>query len=415
MNTEQTIMRPMITDDIFLSELLNRPVLDRRGNEIGKIKDLNVIPGETFPVVEGLYLQSPKGLFYIPIPDVSVLNKRYISLQSDISTYRPVQYRQGETLVGKQIMDKQVVDVNGVKVVRVNDVHLGWVNNQFGLIAIDVGFGGLLRRMGLGRVKKGTLISWQYLKPLEAGLDRLTLTVTRTALDQMHPFDIAEILSQISIQERSTLLDALDKETAGDVISELDEETQVNIIKQMEPEKAADVLEAMNPDEAADILGEMPDRQAKEILDLMEEEDAADVQELLEHDEDTAGGLMTTDYLSLSPDATMEDAIREIRLLAPDIEMIYYLYVLDTEDRLEGVLSLKDLLMASPYEKLADIMTANPKKVLVDADKKEVAELVSKYNLIAVPVVDEENHLLGIITVDDIVDILLPTPLRKKR
>jgi CBS domain-containing protein/sporulation protein YlmC with PRC-barrel domain len=415
MITKQAVMKPMITDDIFLSELLNRPVLDRRGNEIGKIKDLNVIPGETFPVVEGLYLQSPKGLFYIPIYDASVLNKRYISLQSDISTYKPVQYREGETLVGKHIMDKQVVDVNGVKVVRVNDVHLGWVNNQFGLLAIDVGFGGLLRRVGFGRTKKGALISWQYLKPLEPGLDRLTLTVTRTALDQMHPFDIAEIVSQISIQERSTLLNALDKETAGDVISELDEETQVNIIKQMEPGKAADVLEAMNPDEAADVLGEMPEHQAKELLDLMEKEEAADVQELLEHDEDTAGGLMTTDYLSLSPEATTEDAIREIRLFAPDIEMIYYIYVLDSEDRLEGVLSLKDLLIAASHTKLADIMTANPKKVPADADKKEVAELVSKYNLIAVPVVDEDNHLLGIITVDDIVDILLPNPLRRRR
>ena len=405
----------MITDDIFISELLNRPVLDRKGNVIGKIKDLNVVPGATFPVVEGIYLKNPQGTSYVPMKDINVLNRRVVAIRGDTSSAVSSEPREREILIAANILDKQVVDIDGVKVVRVNDVQLGQVKDHFGLVGIDVGFGGLLRRLGLGRARRGTLIPWHCLKPLESGLDRLTLTMTRKGLTEMHPVDMAEIISQVSVQERSTLLNAMDEETAGDVIHELDEETRVNIIKQMEPEKAADVLEAMDPDEAADVLQDLPEREAQELLSLMDKEEAEDVQELLEHDEDTAGGLMTTDYLSFSPDMTAEEAMKEIRLLAPDVELIYYLYVLDNAEHLLGVLSLKDLIMASPQAILEGIIKTNPKKVLVAADKKEVAEMVSKYNLIAIPVVDEEDHLLGIITVDDVVDFLLPTPLRKRR
>jgi len=152
-----------------------------------------------------------------------------------------------------------------------------------------------------------------------------------------------------------------------------------------------------------------------ELLSRMDREEAEEVRELLEHDEDTAGGLMTTDYISFPPDMTAEEVMKELRLVAPDIEMIYYLYVVDREDRLLGVLSLKDLILAAPKAELASFMVTNPKRILATEDKKEVAEMVSRYNLYAIPVVDESDRLLGIITVDDVVDMLLPTPLRRKR
>ncbi len=231
----------------------------------------------------------------------------------------------------------------------------------------------------------------------------------------MHPVDMAEIVSQLSVQERSDLLSTFDKETTGEIIHELDEETRANIIKQMKPEEAADVLEAMNPDEAADILGDLPDKKAEEIIGLMDKEEAEEVIELLEHDEDTAGGLMTTEYVSFPPDMTAEEVMQELRLIAPDIEMIYFLYVVDNREHLEGVLSLKDLILANPRARLDTLMKRNAKKIHVNADRKEAAEMVSKYNLMAVPVVDDQDILQGIITVDDIVDFLLPTPLRKRR
>jgi len=405
----------MITDSIYLSELLDRPILDRKGDAIGRIRDLNVVPGDPFPCVEGLYIKTPGGTAYVSMKEINVLNKRIVTIHGDSGSIAYTEPREKEILIGKHIMDKQIVDVNGVKVVRVNDVQLGQVNDHFGMLAIDVGFGGLIRRLGFGKARKGTLIPWRYVTTLEPGLDRLTLTMTRKSLAEMHPVDMAEILSQVSMQERTALLSSLDEETAGDVIGELDEETAAKIINEMEPEKAADVLEQMDPDEAADVLGDLPEKKAVELLSRMDKEEAEEVRELLEHDEDTAGGLMTTDYICFPPDMTTEEVMKELRLLAPDIEMIYYLYVVDKEERLQGVLSLKDLILASPRAPLGSIMKTNPKRVLATEDKKEVAEMVSRYNLYAIPVVDEEDHILGIITVDDVVDMLLPTPLRRKR
>ncbi len=405
----------MITDSIYLSELLERPVLDKKGDSIGKIRDLNVVPGDPFPCVEGLYVKTPGGTAYVSMKEINVLNKRVVTIRGDVGSVVLTEPREKEILIAKHIMDKQIVDVNGVKVVRVNDVQLGQVNDHFGMLAIDVGFGGLIRRLGFGKAKKGTLIPWRYVTTLEPGLDRLTLTMTRKSLAEMHPVDMAEILSQVSMQERTALLSSLDEETAGDVIGELDDETAAKIINEMEPEKAADVLEHMDPDEAADVLGDLPEKKAVELLSRMDKEEAEEVRELLEHDEDTAGGLMTTDYICFPPEMTAEEVMKELRLLAPDIEMIYYLYVVDKEERLQGVLSLKDLILATPRALLGSIMKTNPKRVLATEDKKEVAEMVSRYNLYAIPVVDEEDHILGIITVDDVVDMLLPTPLRRKR
>ena len=405
----------MITDSIYLSELLDRPILDKNGDPIGKIRDLCVAPGDPFPCVEGIYIKTPRGMAYVSMREIHVLNKRVVTIRGDEASITYAEPREKEILIAKHILDRQIVDVNGVKVVRVNDVHLGQVNDHFGVLAIDVGFGGLIRRLGFGKARKGTLIPWRYVTTLEPGLDRLTLTMTRKSLAEMHPVDMAEILSQVSMQERTALLSKLDEETAGDVIGELDDETAAKIISEMEPEKAADVLEHMDPDEAADVLGDLPEKKAVELLSRMDREEAEEVRELLEHDEDTAGGLMTTDYISFPPEMTAEEVMKELRLVAPDIEMIYYLYVVDREERLLGVLSLKDLILAQPKAQLASFMVTNPKRLVAAANKKEAAEMVSRYNLFAIPVVDETDHLLGIITVDDVVDMLLPTPLRRKR
>jgi Mg/Co/Ni transporter MgtE len=171
----------------------------------------------------------------------------------------------------------------------------------------------------------------------------------------------------------------------------------------------------MPPDEAADVLGDLPEAKAQELINLMDKEEAEDVQELLEHEEDTAGGLMTTEYLAFPPEMTVEESIKELRLEAPDVETIYYLYILDNNERIVGVISLKNLILAMPQTLLSDIMVTPVKTLPLEAGQKDVAEFISKYNLLAAPVVDEHNVLRGIVTVDDVVDFLLPTASRKKR
>jgi CBS domain-containing protein len=400
--------------ELFLSEILNKPVMNQRGEEMGRLRDILVIPGNPFPQVSGLAVSKRKDHHFIPLDYVDIFNKKFLMVREMEKKTFPSSPPEGHIYIRENLLDKQIVDINGVKVVRVNDIKLGMLQNEFCLVGLDVGYQGLLRRIGWERKGVGNLIPWNYVQPLEEGLDQLSLTLSRQGLSQLHPVDIADIIAQVSSKERVLLLESLDKETAGEAIHELEADMRVAIVEQMDVEEAADVLEKMQPDEAADILGDLSSEKAKAILDRMEKEEAADVEELLEHDEDTAGGLMTTEYLAFPPDQTAAQAIEEIRNQSPETELIYYIYVIDGEEHLLGVLSLRDLIMATPLTPLKKLMRTNPKKIKAEAKQKDVAELVSKYNLIAVPVVDEHNHLLGIITVDDILNILLPSSAIKR-
>jgi magnesium transporter len=331
-----------------------------------------------------------------------------------------------DILIYRDLLDKQIVDINGAKLVRVNDLELGDVKGKLCLVAADIGLRGLLRRLGVE--KRGEkflslfkykllhkLISWTYVQTVEPKLTRLTLTVSRQKVSSLHPADLAEIISEVSQKERSAIFGSLDVDTAAEALHELEPRVQADIIDDMSKERASDILERMPPDEAADVLGDLPEAKAQELINLMEKEEAEDVQELMEHEEDTAGGLMTTEFLAFPPDMTVEEAIKELRLEAPNVETIYYLYVLDTEEHIIGVISLKNLILAVPQTLLSDIMKTPAKTISLETGEKDVAEFISKYNLLAAPVVDENMVMRGIVTVDDVVDFLLPTASRKKR
>ena len=249
------------------------------------------------------------------------------------------------------------MDINGAKLVRVNDLELGDVKGRLCLVAADIGLRGILRRLGLE--KRGEkfmslfrsqlphkLIAWHYVQTIEPKLNRLTLTVSRQKVAGLHPADLAQIISEVSQKERTAIFGSLDVDTAAEALHELEPQVQADIIDDMSKERASDILERMPPDEAADVLGDLPEAKAQELINLMEKEEAEDVQELLEHEEDTAGGLMTTEYLSFPPDMTVEEAVKELRLEAPNVETIYYLYILDSEEHVLGVISLKNLILA---------------------------------------------------------------------
>lgn len=417
---------PFFAGEIFVSDVQNKPVLDQTGEEIGKLKDIIVAGGDPFPAVTALIVTSGRTTYVIPWDMMNLFNKRVISVNVTRSSLQPSDPAPNEILICRDILDKQIVDINGAKLVRVNDLELGDVNGRLCLVASDIGFRGILRRMRMeARGEKllsmfrykmpHRLIGWHYLQTMEPKLTKLTLTVSRQKVARMHPADLADIISEVSQKERSALFGSLDVETAAEALHELEPKVQVGIIDDMSKEQASDILEQMPPDEAADVLGDLPEAQAQELINLMEKEEAEDVQELLEHEEDTAGGLMTTEYLAFPPDMTVEEAIKELRLEAPNVETIYYLYIVDSSERLVGVLSLKNLILALPHSKLSDIMKTPVKTIPLDADKNDVAEFISKYNLLAASVVDENNVMRGIVTVDDVVDFLLPPASRKKR
>ncbi len=412
--------------ELFVSEIIKKPVLDPKGEELGKVKDIIVVKGEPFPKVSNLIIERKKNYYIISWTDLNIFNKKIISAKVYSESLSKYEFDENDLLIVRDIFDKQIVDANGAKVVRVNDVKLEGYESEAILVAVDVGMRGIMRRLGIERGGEDlmrvfrkhlpyNLISWNYIQPLEPKLTNISLTVPRQMVSELHPADIAEIISQVSHKEGATFFKELDVETAAEALSELQPDVQVEIISGMETEKAADIIEEMQPDEAADVLSDLPVDKAKEILEQIEKEEAQDIQELLSHEEDTAGGIMTNVYISYLPETTVREAIEKFKKDAEEVETVYYIYVIDENEKLVGVISLRDLLLAPPDAKLSDIMKRKIKTVTPETDEQEVAEIVSKYNLVAIPVIDSENYMLGIVTIDDIIDRILPPAAKRKR
>jgi magnesium transporter len=414
--------------EVFSSEIIKKPVLDPKGEDLGRVKDLVIVKGDPLPLVSALIIERKKKLSYLTWTDINIFNKKIISSKVFAEDLRPYEFSEDDLLIVRDVLDKQIVDANGAKVVRVNDIKLEGYRGEAVLIAVDVGMRGILRRLGvergseefLGLLKAHlpyNLISWNYIKPLRPKLNAIALTVPRQMLAELHPADIADIISQVSREEGTHLFKDLDIETAAEALSELQPEMQADIINAMDTEKAADIIEEMPPDDAADILSDLPTEKAKELLESIEKEDAEDIQELLGHEEDTAGGIMTNAYIAYTPEVTVQEAMERFKTDAKDkdIETVYYIYILDKDEKLIGVTSLREMLLAEPDCHLADIMETNIKRVPPGEDEMAVAEIISKYNLLALPVVDEGGYLHGIVTMDDIIDILLPPAAKRKR
>ena len=415
--------------EIFLSSILGKTVINGYGHEIGTLRDLVMIPGSSFPEVSHLLVRSNqrKGdTLSVPWQRVALFNRFVISVSGSFQSIPSYRQRGGEILLKRDILDRQIVDVNGAKVVRVNDVKLGSHRERLCVFFVDVGVRGLLRRMGfehlgerIGSLLKRPLphyhISWEYVQPLEPNLFPLTLTVARDQLKEIHPADLAQIISNIPTGNVQAVLDALDTETAGEAIHELEPELRSRVISQLESWEASCILEEMSPDQAADVLGDLPQSKAQELLGLMAEAEADQIQELMEHEEDTAGGLMNSQFVAISGELSCAEALQEVRLRADEVDNVYYLYVLDDNQQLLGVVSLKNLLVSGEKARVRELMTTGIKSVQVDSTPNEVLEVVAKYNLIAVPVLDKAEKMAGIITVDDVLELFLPNALRRRR
>jgi magnesium transporter len=414
-------------NEIYLSAVINRSVINSKGEDLGTLRDLIMVPGEVFPEVSHIVIKSRKGLKSLPWNEVALFTHVVISTTGakppGLNAYGP---QESDILVKRDLLDKQIVDVDGAKVVRVNDIKLGNLNQKLCIFSVDIGFRGLLRRLGyerfgekfaktIGKDIPKTEISWEYVQPLEANSSKLALNIARDQMNEMHPADLADIIENIPIQNIRTVLDSIDAETTGDTIYELEADMRNVVISQLNDEQVTDILEEMEPDEAADVLSDLPEAKAQELLEMMDQEDAEDIQELLEHEEDSAGGLMTPDYFRLTSEITIGRALELLKECADDVETIYYGYVVDSDDRLEGIVSLKQLLMNPPDTHITDVMEENIKFVRIDAEPEDMLETLAKYDLIAVPVLDEDECMAGIVTVDDVLAHYLPQIIKNKR
>lgn len=410
----------------FVSELTRRPVTDVDGKRIGVLKDLIARPVGEFshPVVNAIIVDSPGGDRAIPYSDLAALLSSAIPLRRPLKEIAPYELQEADIRLVQDVLDKQILDTDGARVVRVNDIELVRVNGHVIVSNVDIGVLGILRRIGLERLGRWAArrfksdlstgaISWDFVEPLVHD-QFMRLKVPSSKLAELHPSDIAEIISDLSRDEHSDLLHKLDLKQLADTLEEVEPDFQANLIEHFPDEKVADVLEEMAPDEATDLLAELPNERRQGLLGLMERDEADEVRELLKYGEDTAGGLMTTEYIAVAPDLTAAQTIEHLRKAGEEAELIYYVYVVDAENHLLGVFSLSDLIVAQPETPITEFMHKRVVTVELDTKQDEVAQIVSKYNLIAVPVVDTENRLHGIVTADDALDGIIPTAWKKR-
>ncbi|HEY5540728.1 MAG TPA: magnesium transporter [Coriobacteriia bacterium] len=406
---------------IYLTRMLGKPVVDAGGERIGVISDIAISTGEVFPRVTSLAFLGPdKTPFMLSWRKfVADVHEDRITLSVPRAELRFSYLQPDEVLLSRDLLDKQIVDTQGMRVVRVNDLKLSESRGQLRLLGAEVGARGLLRGISpvletvVSRVAKlfGTtlpenIIAWNYMDLLERDLSHVKLSVTHKRLHELHPADVADVLEQLSPSQRARVFEHLDNDQAADAISELEDELQAGVLDDLTDERASDILEIMDPDDAADILGDLPYDKAETLLHLMGVREARTVRKLLGYKEKSAGGIMTPEVTTVTEDMTVQQVLTQLRGTAGDLGDIYYIYVVGAKRVLDGVISLRDLIVSSPETRVADIVERELFTVGPDDDQEQVADMMSKYDLLALPVVDEAGRILGIVTVDDALDVL---------
>ncbi len=406
---------------LFASRLQRQPVFDLSGQIVGFVKDLVVKLGPKYPYVTAVVVKTPrKEPIFVPWDAIRSFEESEVILAVPLNEMGKFVQRDDEVLLIKDILDKQIVDTEGKKLIRVADLKLARIGDKIRVVAVDISGQATLRRLGLGFLvdlfsrKPPKFIDWENVDILGRADPNLKLTVSHDRLALLHPADLAQIANSLSPRQRAAVIESLDDEVAADTIEEMDPEHQVSVLSDMESERASDILEEMAPDDAADLLADLPREKAEELLALMDKKEADELRKLLAHPETSAGGIMTTEYIAVPVGYTAAETLELLRKEAADVEAIYYLYVVDKERHLLGVCSMRDLIKANPDDKIAAFMKTDPIKVELSTEQEEVARLVAKYNLLAVPVVDEENVLHGIVTVDDAIDVVVPTAWKRR-
>jgi magnesium transporter len=405
----------------FLCDILDQPVVEREGGSLGRLVDLTADVQEHDPPVTGLVISGPRrSRLYLPWNWVEELRPGLVAVRPGArGSLSPLERANGGTLLRKALLDKQIVDTAGAKVVRVNDLQLRQRNGALVLARVDVGLRGLLRRVRLHRIilpalkwlfgytLPDTLITWRLVQPV-GSTDILRLKFSQARLSRLHPADLADILEDLDRPERDRVFRALDIEVAAEVLEESDPRVQVQLIQRLPAEKASDVLEQMSPSAATDLLQELEEPHAESLLKEMEPDAAEDVRCLLTHDEETAGGMMTTSFFSQPPQVTVGEALEAMRKEAGDLDVIYYIYVEDQDGHLLGAVNLRELLTSDPNATLESIMERRIVSVPLEAEEADVADLFAKYGLRAIPVVDEGGRIHGVIRFKAILDVVAP-------
>ncbi|MGC2110283.1 MAG: CBS domain-containing protein [Candidatus Korobacteraceae bacterium] len=406
---------------LALSELIGAPVIDNTGSHAGKVREVALSPQESSSQVSSFVIKTRHGNRLVPARSISLIDGG-LRISTAAAEWSPYGGGEGMLLLERDLLDQQIIDVHGRKVVRVNDVDIHEESGNGHIVlkvgAVDVGARGAVRRLLRGVLPAAALhlllekipprmIPWEFVDLIEIDpARRVKLKISLDRLAKLHPADIADIVEDLAPAEREAVFETLDDEVAAETLEEIDPKLQVSILSSLDSDRAADIVEEMDPDAAADLLGDMHPDVSEEILIEMQPAERAEVAGLMTFEEDTAAGRMTTDYMALGPSAKVEDAIEMLRNFEGGVESVSTIYIIGEKDKLLGSVPLAKIVLAPPGTSLMMLSTGHMTTIHPGADEKEVAELFDKYNLLTLPVIDDEGVLTGVITADDVINML---------
>lgn len=408
------------TDRIYLARLADLPVLDPYGDQLGRVRDLvlRLRLAEAAPRVTGLVVEiQQRRRIFVPLGKVTAFDAEAVILGTGTVNVKRFTQHPGEVLALAELLDRSVTIADGGRPAVLVDVAMEQTRNQDWLIsrlAVRETTGRLGRRGQLRQLEWAEVTG--VVRPTE---DQQGAATMLAAFEQLHPADLANVLQDLSDKRRAEVAAALDDDRLADVLEELPEEDQVEIIESLQDERAADVLEAMDPDDAADLLSELPEGEKERLLALMRPKDAADVRRLLHYSANTAGGLMTPNPVIVSPDATVAQALAKIR--DPDLSPVLaaQVYVcrppIDTPTgRYLGTVHFQRLLREPPSSLVSMALASDLDPIGPQTPLPDVTRALATYDLMAMPVVDSGDRLIGAVTVDDVVDHILPDDWRDR-
>jgi len=406
---------------VSLTALLGTPVTDAKGQLRGRLKDIAVATGPDGGTVAGLVLKTRDGLELVPAQDVMEAPAGTLELRSTNSVV-PLKDENNYLLLQRDLVDRQIIDINGRKVVRVNDVDLEWVGQGpahiLRVAEVEVGLRGAFRRVFKGILPRARLesvsrrmppraIPWQFVDVIEPDpARRVKLRIEHERLAEIHPSELADILEDLAPAEREAIFTSLDEEVAAETLEEVEPKLQKALLEKLDEERIADIVEEMDPGAAADLLSELPEERSDAILEEMEPEERQEVAELLEFDEDSAAGCMTTDFVSLGVDASVAQAVQALRNFDGDPESVTEVFLLDEKHVLRGAVPLARLVMAQPDARLSVLTEARVLSCPADMKQNQLAEIFDKYNLHALPVVDSHGRMVGVVQAEQVISFL---------
>jgi sporulation protein YlmC with PRC-barrel domain/flagellar motility protein MotE (MotC chaperone) len=406
---------------VSLTALLGTPVTDAHGQLRGKLKDIVVATGPDGGKVAGIVLKTRTGLSIVPSQEVMETPAGTLELRS-AEAVSPLKDEGSYLFLQRDLVDRQIIDINGRKVVRVNDVDLEWTDHgpahHLRVAEVEVGLRGAFRRVFKGVLPRARLesvsrqfsaraIPWQFVDVIEPDpARRVKLRIEHERLAGIHPSELADILEELAPAEREAVFSSLDEEVAAETLEEVEPKLQKALLEKLDEERIADIVEEMDPGAAADLLSELSEEQSDAILEEMEPEERQEVEELLEFDEDSAAGWMTTEFVSLGVDATVAQAVQALRSFDGDPESVTEIFLLDEKRMLRAAIPLARLVMAQPDTHLN--VLAEPRVISspLDLKQNDLAEMFDKYNLHALPVVDSQGRMVGVVQAERVISFL---------